>query len=251
MPDGFLTAGRTLNIAHRGASAVAPENTLAAFEKAAQLGADGIELDVRLCADGVPVVIHDASVDATTDGSGRVAGMTLAELKQLDAGSWFGPAFAGERIPTLAETVATIGDQLLLNIELKGEGLVDRGLVHAVVDLVEDHWLAERVLVSSFNPLALRHVQEIAPQILTGMLYTIRARLALARLVSARPYTAMHPHVRTLDEGHRNWIREHNHRIHVWTVDDSSEMRRLVEWGVDGIMTNVPDRLRTVLEVAS
>ncbi|MEA3375544.1 MAG: glycerophosphodiester phosphodiesterase family protein [Chloroflexota bacterium] len=251
MPDGFLTAGRTLNIAHRGASAVAPENTLAAFEKAAQLGADGIELDVRLCADGVPVVIHDASVDATTDGSGRVAGMTLAELKQLDAGSWFGPAFAGERIPTLAETVATVGDQLLLNFELKGEGLVDRGLVRAVVDLVEHHRLAERVLVSSFNPLALRHVQEIAPQIITGMLYTIRARLALARLVSARPYTAMHPHARTLDEGHMNWIQEHNHRIHVWTVDDSSEMRRLVEWGVDGIMTNVPDRLRTVLEVAS
>ncbi|MFO7742549.1 MAG: glycerophosphodiester phosphodiesterase family protein [Anaerolineae bacterium] len=251
MPDSFLTAGRTLNIAHRGASAVAPENTLAAFEKAAQLRADGIELDVRLCADGVPVVIHDPSVDATTDGSGRVAGMTLAELKQLDAGSWFGPAFAGERIPTLAETVATVGDQLLLNIELKGEGLVDRGLVRAVVDLVEHHRLAERVLVSSFNLLALRHVQEIAPQILTGMLYTIRARLALARLVSARPYTAMHPHARTLDEGHMNWIREHNHRIHVWTVDDSSEMRRLVQWGVDGIMTNVPDRLRTVLEVVS
>lgn len=251
MPGSFLTAERTLNIAHRGASAVAPENTLAAFEKAAELGADGIELDVRLCADGVPVVIHDARVDGTTDGSGRVEEMTLMELKQLDAGRWFEAAFAGQRIPTLAETLAAVGDHLLLNVELKGEGLVDRGLAQAVVDLIEQHRLAERVLVSSFKPLPLRRVQKIAPQILTGMLYSSTALPAFARLVSARPYAAMHPHAKALGERHMKWLRQHGYRIHVWTVDDLEEMQRFIEWGVDGIMTNVPALLQSLLEAAS
>ena len=106
----FLNSERVLNIAHRGASRVAPANTLAAFEKAAELGADGIELDVHLSADGVPVVIHDFTVDATTDGSGRVGDLTLTRLKELDAGSSFSLDFAGERIPTLAEVLDSVSN---------------------------------------------------------------------------------------------------------------------------------------------
>lgn len=251
MPDSFLSARRTLNIAHRGASAVAPENTLAAFEKAAEVGADGIELDVRLCADGVPVVIHDATVDGTTDGSGRVAKMTLTQLKQLDAGGWFDPAFAGETIPTLAETLAGVGKRLLLNIELKGEGMLDGGLTQAVVDLVEQYGLAERVLLSSFNPLVLRRVQRIAPQIPTGLLYASASLPRFVSLASPRPHTALHPHVSLVSADHVNWIRRRNYRMHVWTVDDPSEMRRLIECDVDGIITNVPDRLHDLLGTVS
>jgi glycerophosphoryl diester phosphodiesterase len=251
MPDNFLDARRILNIAHRGASAVAPENTLAAFEKAEALGADGVELDVRLCANGVPVVIHDASVDRTTDGSGQVADMTLTQLKELDAGSWFGPAFSEEPIPTVMETLETVGGRLLLNIELKGEGLVNRGLARAIVDVIEQHGLGKQVLLSAFNPFILRRVQNIAPHMPTALLYASASLPRFASLVARRPYAALHPHVAALSAEHVDWIQQHNHRIHVWTVDDPREMRRLIGWDVDGIITNVPDHLCRVLRSES
>ncbi len=247
-----------LNIAHRGASRIAPENTLAAFEKALEIGADGIELDVRLCADGVPVVIHDATVDATTNGTGRVDAMKLAQLKRLDTGSSFDPAFAGERIPTLAEVLEALGHKLLLNIELKGRGLTNRGLERAVVDLIEQHALEEHVLLSSFSPLALRRVQQIAPRIPTGLIHTRPAwpcfawlpSLRLASLIIPRPNAALHPRHTLLDERYVGRARARNVRIHVWTVDQPTEMRRLITLGVDGIITNVPDVLRHVLDNA-
>ncbi len=251
MSEVFLNARRTLNIAHRGASVDAPENTLAAFERARELGADGIELDVRLCADGTPVVIHDATVDRTTNGSGRVADMTLMELKQLDAGTWFDPAFAGQRIPTLEETLVSVGSELLLNIELKGHDLLGRRLARAVVDLVEHYRLAERVVVSSFNPLPLHRVQKIAPQIPTGLLYIWAFFPRVARLLSPRRYAAMHPSVAALSQDHADWIRRHDYRIHVWTVDDPIDMSRLIGWGVGAIITNMPDLLHGLLETAS
>jgi glycerophosphoryl diester phosphodiesterase len=250
MPVSFSNSPQTLNIAHRGASAAAPPNTLAAFEKALELGADGIEFDVRLCADGVPVVIHDATVDATTDGSGRVANMTLAQLKELDAGSHFDPSFAGERIPALMEVLEAVGEQLLLNIELKSGALLGARLEQAVVDVIERCALAERVLISSFNPLALRRVQKIAPHLPTALISPAATRLALslAGLISPEPYAATHPHHALVDERTMLWARQHNYRVHTWTVDDVLEMRRLVACGVDGIITNVPDLLHGILQ---
>ena len=133
--------------------------------------ADGIELDTHLSADGVPVVIHDFSVDATTDGSGRVREMTLAQLKQLDAGVHSNPAFAGERIPTLKEVLQAFGNRLLVNIELKSVSPRDDGLEQTVIALVEQHRLENRVLFSSFNPFSLRRAKRIAPHIPVGLLY--------------------------------------------------------------------------------
>ena len=127
---GLLDQDRPLNFAHRGASHEAPANTLAAFLLATELGADGIELDVQLSKDCQVVVIHDYTVDATTDGHGPVAGFTLEELRALDAGSWFDPALAGQRILTLQEVLDVVGDQLLLNIELKTRSLRDDGMRH-------------------------------------------------------------------------------------------------------------------------
>jgi glycerophosphoryl diester phosphodiesterase len=250
MPVSFSNSPQTLNIAHRGASAAAPPNTLAAFEKALELGADGIEFDVRLCADGVPVVIHDATVDATTDGSGRVANMTLAQLKELDAGSHFDPSFAGERIPALMEVLEAVGEQLLLNIELKSGALLGARLEQAVVDVIERCALAERVLISSFNPLALRRIQKIAPNLATAWLYVAATRPSrgFATRISLKPYAAIHPHHALVDERTMRWARRHNCRVHVWTVDDVVEMRRLIGCGVDGIITNLPDLLHSTLK---
>src|SRR5512136_3234943 len=146
---------RPLNFAHRGASHEAPANTLAAFLLAVDLGAEGIELDVHLSKDGHLVVIHDFDVSATTDGQGLVRNKTLAELKELDAGSWFDPVFADQRIPTLQEVIDAVGHRLLLNIELKVKGWGDGGLAAKVVQIVEQNGLVDRVILSSFNPLTV------------------------------------------------------------------------------------------------
>ena len=144
---------RPLILGHRGASHDAPQNTLAAFRKAVEVGADGVELDVHLSRDGVPVVIHDAKVDATTDGTGYVSAKSLEELKALDAGLSFDPQFSGERIPTLEEVLLEVGEALLVNIELK-VGRID-GLAAAVVDVVKRLGMQPRVWFSSFRPYLL------------------------------------------------------------------------------------------------
>src|SRR5512137_1822539 len=131
----FLYAERPLNMGHRGAPAEAPENTLASFQRAREAGAHGVELDVMLSADGQVVVCHDFWVDRTTDGRGRIRELTVAQLKTLDAGSWFGPQFAGERIPTLRQVVDWAGQDMLLNIELKSQGLRSDGLEDQVIDI--------------------------------------------------------------------------------------------------------------------
>ena len=242
-----------MNIAHRGASAVAPANTLAAFEKAVELGADGIEFDVHLSADGVPVVIHDFSVDSTTDGSGRVAEMTIAQLAQLDVGSYFDPAFAGERIPTLEAVLEAMGGRLLLNIELKSTSLRDKGLEQTVIAQIERHGLGTSVLFSSFNPFSLRRAKRIAPHIAVGLLYGPDLPLPLRRawLAPLVPHEARHPEHTMVDAHYMAWARRRGYRVNTWTVDDPDEMHRLIGLGVDGIITNVPDVLRSILETVT
>jgi len=241
---------RPLNLAHRGASHEAPANTLAAFLLAQELGADGVELDVQLTRDGEMVVIHDLTVDSTTDGRGPVRAKTLAELKALDAGSWFDADFAGQRIPTLQEVVDAVGRSLLINIELKTEGARDDGLARAVVRLVEENHLEDRVVISSFNPLAVWRVRRLNPWIPVGMLYCeglpfFLARPWLRHLV--RP-DALHPEWKMVDAGYVRWARKRGYRVHTWTVDDPGRMQQLAEAGVDIIITNRPDLLRPVLE---
>ncbi len=247
MASLWLTSNRTLNIAHRGASAIAPPNTLAAFRRAAQLGADGVELDVHLSADGVPVVIHDFTVDATTDGTGRVGEMPLAALKELDAGSRFDPAFAGERIPTLEEVFTEVGGRLLINVELKSmPGNDYPGLEAAVAALIRRHDLTAQVLVSSFNPFALRRFRREMPEVPIGFLYETaplsRAARLAAAVVGLRPH-AVHPWWGMITPQTVRRAHARGRRVVAWTVDDPAAMARLAEWGVDAIITNHPDRM--------
>jgi len=248
----WLDASRTLNIAHKGACAQAPPNTLAAFRRAAEVGADGVELDVHLSADGVPVVIHDATVDRTTDGTGRVADLPLAALKELDAGSWFDPAFAGERIPTLEEVLETIGGSLLINVELKAMPGARPGLEAAVIGLVRRYGLEDRVLLSSFNPFSLRRARQLAPDLPIGFLYDASGLSRLARLVTAAMVRlraeALHPHYRLATPALVRRAHRRGRRVVVWTVNEPDTMRQMVEMGVDAIITDHPDRLREVLE---
>ena len=241
---------RPLNFAHRGASYEAPANTLAAFLLAVELGADGIELDVHLSKDGHVVVIHDFDVSATTDGQGLVCDKTLAELKELDAGSWFDPVFAGQRIPTLQEVIDAVGRRLLLNIELKVRGWSDRGLTAEVVKIVQQNGLVDRVILSSFNPPVVWRAKRRNPKIATGLLYAQDKPLFLRKAWSRRLLrpTALHPHYAMVDSHYVWWANKQGYRVNVWTADDPADMRRLMHAGVDIIITNHPDLLRGVVQ---
>jgi len=239
-----------LNFAHRGASAAAPENTLVAFELAAELGADGIELDVQLSRDGEVVICHDFNVDKTTNASGRVSDFTLSALKQMDAGSWFGEEFAGETIPTLDETIERVGSRLLLNVELKTGAIRANGLEEKVGDIIQKRDFHSRVIVSSFNPFALLRMHRVDPRIDLGLLHAPDLPFYLRDpwLRHLIPFQAMHPERKMADEAYMRWARKRGYRVNVWTVDDPDEMRRLISLGVNGLMSNKPDVLRQVLK---
>ncbi len=243
IPEAWLRQ-RPLVIGHRGASHAAPQNTLAAFRRAAEVGADGVELDVHLSRDGVPVVIHNDSVDATTDGKGLVREMTLADLKTLDAGARFDPAFAGERIPTLEEVLAEVGARLLVNIELKADRTVE--LVAAVVELVRRMGMQERVWFSSFKPYALYRARALASEIPCGLLYDPLS-LGTFILRPFTPYEALHPYkdlvtAQSIRRAHRRGL-----RVFTWTLDDLTLARQFALWGVDGIITNEPEKMLAAL----
>ncbi|NLF67353.1 MAG: glycerophosphodiester phosphodiesterase [Chloroflexi bacterium] len=234
----WYTAQTPLIIGHRGASADAPENTLAAFGLAAELGADGVELDVRLSADGEVVVIHDATVERTTNGRGRVRDLRTAELQALDAGM-------EQNIPTLDDVFLAFGPSLLYNVELKDFGLTDGGLAVAVADRIEAYHLENQVVVSSFNPLAVRRARKhLSRSTMVAVIWEGGPRWL--RHLGARA-EADHPHYSLVDEDYMVWARENGFRVHVWTVDEPAEAQRLAALGVHGIITNKPELIREAL----
>ena len=230
-----------LNIAHRGSSGTHPENTLTAFLAAADEGAQMCELDVQATRDGAVVVMHDETVDRTTDGHGAVAQLTLAEIRHLDAGAKFDAKFSGERVPTLDEVMKAVSGKLGLNIEIK-EGAVER----QVCELMRSHDALTTSIVSSFEWKALEAVRAIDPAIRVGLLAEKNPAALLDGAVAMRAY-AVNPRYDMVDA---EFCREAHARglaVLVWTVDAPAAMRILIDAGVDGIMTNYPARLRDVL----
>jgi glycerophosphoryl diester phosphodiesterase len=240
---------RPLVIAHRGASDVAPENTLAAFQAAIDASADGIELDVTRCATGEIVVIHDDTLDRTTNGAGRVDGLPFFGLRELDAGAWFGAQFAGQRIPTLGEVLDLAGRRVRVNIEIKGRNVRGDGLEEEVAEQVRARGLQGSVILSSFNPAALVRAKRAASDLQRALLYAPDLPVYLAHawaLPLVRP-EALHPKYTMVDSRYVHWAHGHGYRVNVWTVDDPDHMARMIELGVDGIITNHPARLRELL----
>jgi glycerophosphoryl diester phosphodiesterase len=231
----WLSADRPLIIGHRGAAADAPENTLAAFTLALAQGADGVELDVQLCADGVPIIIHDTTVDRTCDGTGRVADLSLAELRLLTIDN-------DHPIPTLDDLFATFGRRTLYNVELKVLGRGGDALAAAVARAIAAHGVAEQVLISSFSPFTLRAARRhLPPGVPLALLRERRATRAAHALLRA---AADHPHHPLIDESLMAWARWRGLRVNAWTVDDPAEARRLLQLGVHGIITNRPGEIR-------
>lgn len=239
-----------LVVAHRGFRTRAPENTLAAFEAAAAAGAAMIEFDVGLTRDGVPVVIHDAEVDRTTDGVGRVDALTLAEIQALDAGGWFHPRFAGERPPTLARVLDRMGGRVVLNIEIKPEAAVPRfqngagiePVERQVMALVQARGLAESVLISSFDGGVLERLATSGAPVALGALTEggdIAEAIRRCRRVGAFSW---HPDFRRLSaDAVRRVRQETGARILPYTVNDPAEMDKLLALGADGFFTDDPE----------
>jgi glycerophosphoryl diester phosphodiesterase len=234
---------RTLVFGHRGASAYAPMNTIPAYELAAEQGADGIELDVHRSKDGYAVIVHDFTVDHTTDGSGRVDSMTLAELKALDAGSWFGESFKNTRIPTLDEVFEAVGRRLFVNVEIKSESLTTDGVEQVVADVIARHHMQQRVILSSFNPLTLQRFRAIMPDVPIGFLYAPDVPADIQGLMRqiGLPHEARHPYHAMIDSAYMAWAKSEGYRVNTWTVNDPARAVELRNLGVDGIITDKPD----------
>lgn len=239
--------GNIINFAHRGSSKICPENTMAAFKKALEQGATGIETDVQLTKDGQMVLIHDETLDRTTSGTGWVKDYSLQELQELDAGSKFDPAFQGERIPTLDELLELVKDSgTIVNIELKNGTILYEGLEQKVIERVRAFQMADRVVISSFNHYSLYLCKQIAPEIRTGILY-MEGLYEPWEYAATLQADALHAyHFAVLPEFVQG-AKALGKAYHPFTVNDIKEMQRLLEAGVDGIITDYPDRLAELL----
>lgn len=255
-PDKFLV------IAHRGGRSLGPENTIYTFKRAIEKGADVLEMDLQTTADGQLVVLHDRNVNRTTNGKGAVDGFSLSELKKLDAGFRWSPHNSntfplrnkGITIPTLADVFQALPDTRM-NIEIKSSQV---NTIQDLCRVIREHGMAEKVMVACFDSGKLGEFRSVCPEVATSagaseavLFYWLqRAQLESAYSPSAQALQIPEAYrdrrittSRFLDAAHAR-----NMRVHVWTVNDTESMQRLIALGVDGIMTDYPDRLVNVLK---
>lgn len=235
---------KPFNIAHRGASREAPENTMKAFGLAVERGADGIELDVFLSADGVLVVTHDENLRRLTGHNLETKTLTLQQLRELNFGQ-------GEKIPLLSEVFQAFGEKFkVINVEIKSTGFFTNGVEKKLVEMIHQYKLEEKIYASSFNPLHLLRMKKLAPQIRTGYLispaarhWATQQRIMIRRSGASTINLDYHWANPTRLKGYQNLGKD----IWVWTVDDPEEMKKWIAKGVGAIITNYPDRLKHLL----
>lgn len=227
--------------AHRGSKGTHPENTLASFKEAVHVGSDGIELDVHLTKDGQLVVIHDETVDRTTNGTGEIRNLTLAKIKELDAGSWYNATFAGEKIPTLEEVLLLLkelGFNGQLNIELKTDIIQYEGLVKKCLTLQGAQTWPFAIVYSSFNPYTLVELKKIKPSQEIGLLFeSVEWANKGDAMLEKESY---HPDLKLLD-----WTIEWNTNqlpLRVWTVNEDADINRCFELNIEAIFTDYPQK---------
>jgi len=235
-----------LRIAHRGASGSAPEHTRPAFERALELGVDMIELDVQLSRDGELIVIHDLDLERTTSGHGCVRAHDLAHLTSLDAGSWFGSRFAGQRLLSLEDVVGIIGARARLNVEVKAPAADWGRLAPQLTAMLRLHGLLESTVISSFETGALAAVRAEAADARIGLLWQNADFVDAWRWTSGLRATSLHPHWMLVSPELVSTAHGHGLQVLVWTVNDPAVMQRLVGLGVDGIMSDFPERFAEV-----
>jgi len=227
-------------IGHRGLAAHAPENTLAGIRSAAAHGLRWVEIDAKLTSDGVPILMHDDRLDRTTDGTGAVATANFATIRRLDAGAWFGPAFAGERVPTLVGAIELmVALDMGCNVEIKPCPGREMETAGAVADTLLKHWPTThgRLVVSSFQQAAMARFRDLAPLVPRGHLVWDRTATMLADAASLG-CGSIHCAHRHLEEAAARAVKRAGYRLVVYTVNDPGEARRLIDWGVDTIISD-------------
>lgn len=231
-----------LRIGHRGAAGTHPENTMVSFLRALELGCDGVEFDVHRTKDGHLVVIHDAVLGRTTNGKGFVREMTLAELQALDAGSWKGAQYTGEKIPTLRELIAGTPASFQLFLELKAGSIHYPGIERDVLQVIREEGARGRVQISSFDHKALQQIRELDPDIGLGMLSSenLVDPVGMARAIGA---TALHPNWEWVTPGLVQAAHTAGLQVNTWTVNLPQAIELMKYCGVDGIMSDFPDRI--------
>lgn len=238
-----------LYIAHRGLSARFPENTLAAFEGAIDAGARMIELDVTLSRDRKLVVIHDETVDRTTNGSGAVKALTMETLGQLDAGSWFDPRFNTQRLPTLAQALDLARGRLWVNIEIKPEAFDPRSPPDAVerqiLALVHEKEMLDDVLVSSFDWRVLKKMRQLNSTIAIGLLADVPINDRLFQWIDQVKAFSWHPDYRVLTRAQAQRVHGAGVRIFPYAIDGQIDTRGMLAMGVDGMIVDDPRQMKT------
>lgn len=236
---------KLLTVAHRGASGYAPENTIAAFDKAVDMKADFYELDVQMSKDGELVLIHDTTVDRTTDGSGAVGDLTFEELRALDAGSFFSPEYAGEKIPTLGEALDRYRGKIGVLIEIKAPWLypgIEQKVADELIKRNMDKPKNGKVIIQSFDHASVQRFHNILPNVQVGVLTYQAEDLTAEKLQEFAGYADfVNPSLNLVTAQLVDQIHSLGMKIHTWTVRDRSLVDPLIQAGVDGIITDFPD----------
>jgi len=247
---------KTLIIAHRGASGSAPENTLASFKKAMEMGTDAVELDVHLSSDGELIVIHDNTLDRTTTLKGNIKEHTLKEIKTADAGSWFGAEWKGEPVPTLDEVLNTVNGKVKVVIEIKDGSDVYPGIEQKTIETIKRRGAEDWCILQSFSDVAVNKMLETKTTMpvyklvvgnVPGLPLYNDGKMHWGSAYHYKTIAGINPQQKFACKRIVNKLHKRGQQIYVWTVNDEKVMKKLLRWGVDGIITNYPEKLKRVM----
>lgn len=246
-----------LVIAHRGASGAAPENTMASFREAIKLKVDMIELDVHQTVDGVVVVIHDKTVERTTNGKGKVKEMTFEEIQQLDAGSWFDSQFKNEKVPSLEKIIQEMNGEVKLLIEVKKGNSYYPDIEKNIMTLIYKYNAKNWCIIQSFETEVINNFKQIDPEVelhklvtgnIPGLPLYVDNSLKVGSIFKFDEVASINPNFRLINKKRVEKIHKNGQKVIAWTVNDVEDMKKCIDMGVDGIITNYPDRLISVLD---
>lgn len=246
-----------LLIAHRGASGLAPENTLAAIEKALEIGVDRIEMDLRQTLDGEVVVLHDKTIIRTTNGWGSVRKLPLAKLKKYSAGSWFDLKFSSERVPTFREVLELVDGKATLLLEVKDGTPYHPGIEKRIIELVNEYSANDWCIVQSFNDRILNNFRKL-PEFQADMQKLFAAFIPVAPFYGGSKFTykrlRRYDYAQEVNISRRyvnprviRKVHKMSKKVNVWTVNEKESLKKFVDWGVDGIITDYPNRLKAII----